>query len=217
MANQKGGKGSHESGNSKFRLIVLEADLASGELSHFAHAITNALRPATAHQPQRLPAPPNLASLGQDASAPEGVQIDDLDGGEIPHPNTTNGSVTASSTRKERKRNYRDPNILDNLDLEGTTGTTWVQFARAKNPRSRQKKFLAAMAWFKNHGGKAAIGIDEVYTAFRTPGVDWPYAFGDYDKVFRGLLAQDLAARTGPGLYAINVVGEGKVDNMNDE
>src|SRR6185312_6194655 len=114
-----------------------------------------------------------------------------------------NERVAISSARRERKRRYRDPKIVDDLDVVGSTGTTWSQFANEKKPQSRQKKFLTAMTWFKNHGGKGAIGIDEVYTAFRTPGVDWPYAFQDYDKTFRALVHQDLAGRTETGLYAI--------------
>ena len=126
---------------------------------------------------------------------------------------TVNDSA-APAPKSSRKRSFRTPNIINDLDLVASD-TSFVDYATAKNPRSDAKRFLTVMAWFKNHG-KSAIGIDEVYTAYRTKG-DWPYGIEDYDGVFRGLVKRDLAKRTGKGLYAINPIGEAEIDRKGDD
>src|SRR5690349_16826068 len=145
MASQKGGRSSGEGGgNSKFRLIVLDADLASGDLSQIASAITNALRPA--HVPQQstrllnAPTPPAGPVLNGSPSA----SADDATDVEVEQPIETesDGGPVTATPKKDRKRYYREPKILDKLDLVGTTGTTWVDFATQKAPKNRTKRFL---------------------------------------------------------------------------
>jgi hypothetical protein len=216
MAKMTGSRaGGGEGGNSKIRFIMLEADLNGGDLTQITQAISNALRPATSLPPMRVIAPP-MSGPVVNGAPPNGANADETDA-DVETPIEAVNDGAAMTPKSQRKRSYREPKIIDGLDVTGNSGTTWVQFATAKAPKSKAKRFLTAMTWFKNHGGKAAIGIDEVYTAFRTPGVDWPYAFPDYDSVFRGLVAQDVASRTDTGLYAINVVGEGKVDKRTDD
>lgn len=207
MARQAGGRNSGDTGNSKIRFIMLEADLSSGDLAQITQAISNALRPVAGPQ-TRLIAPASSAPVvNGTAPVTEAGDVTALDA-EAPIE-VVNDSATPPS-RPQRRRSYRTPTIIDDLDLTGN-GTSFVEFATQKSPKKDVKRFLTVMAWFKNHGGRSAIGIDEVYTAYRKKG-DWPYGIEDYDGVFRGLVRRDLAKRTATGTYAINQIGEAEID-----
>jgi hypothetical protein len=210
MAKSTGSRAGGEGGNSKIRFIMLEADLNGGDLTQITQAISNALRPATGQPPMRVIAPPMSGSV-VNGTPPNGANADETDADvETPIEAVNEGAPMAPKSQRQRKKGGRDPKLLDDLDLNGN-GTTFVEFAEQKNPTTDTKRFLTAVAWFKKHGNKDAIGIDEVYTAYRKKG-DWSYNLDDYDAVFRGLLKRDVVKRAGKGLYAITIAGESEIE-----
>jgi hypothetical protein len=203
-----------EGGNSKIRFIMLEADLNGGDLTQITQAISNALRPVLPVQHQRLlpPTPPAIGSVNNGPPA-AGADMDGASNdAELPIDTVTpnNGAPAAPKVQRQRSSRGRDPKLLDDLDLDGS-GTSFVNYAEQKNPSTDSKRFLTVVNWFKKYGNKEAIGIDEVYTAYRMKG-DWSYRLDDYDNVFRGLLRRHVVKRAGKGLYAITIAGEAEID-----
>ena len=113
-----------------------------------------------------------------------------------------------AKVNKPRRRKTRTS--LRASILKGN-GTTFADFAKQKNPKHNSKRFLTVMRWFKDHGGRPAVKIDQIYTVYRTSGLNWPYNL-DYGQVFRDLVKRQVAKRTEKGLFAITVAGESELD-----
>lgn len=210
MARQTGNKGSGSgSGGGKIRLLWIDADLGgTDDVAQVTQAIVAALRPPTIQHQPRLIAPSTTPMNGHTGNGAEDLVIHDLE--EVSDTvDDVHRAPKASRTSKSRKA--RDPNIVDGLDLNGN-GVSFVDFAKGKNTTNHSKRFLTILAWFKNHGGKPTIGTDEVYTVYRSAGLNWPYNI-DYSKVLRNLAQRDLVKGDGNGQYAINVAGEAALEN----
>jgi hypothetical protein len=207
MAKQSGSKAPAYGGGGKIRLLWIDADLGGTEdVAQLTQAIANALRPP-AVQHSRLIAPLASGSNGHVVSSGGEIAIDEVE--EAPAVEVVARAASAPKASKTRKP--KDPKIVDDLDLAGN-GVSFVEFAKQKNPKNDSKRFLTTMAWFKNHGGKSAIGIDEVYTVYRTAGLGWSYSVADWGKVFSNLVQRDVAKRLGKGQFSINVAGEAALE-----
>jgi len=195
-------------GGGKIRLLWIDAELGgTDDVAQITQAIASALRPPSAQQP-RLIAPAASTSNARMADGGDEVAFDETE-----EPSSTiefEPSATLAA-KPSKPRKAREPKIVDELDLGGN-GLSFVDFARQKNPKNESKRFLTTMAWFKYHGGKPAIGIDEVYTVYRTSGLGWSYNLPDWGQVFRNLVKRDLAKRVGNGQYSINVAGEAALE-----
>jgi hypothetical protein len=192
-----------KSGSARIRFVMLEADIPEGELSHFTHAIQQALRPATgsATTPriattQRLP---DLNGGEAQAEAPTiDTSVEELDRSEL-----------ADEARPARKpQQYRKPKVMD-VDLK--SDPSFAAFADEKKPDSHLKRNLVVAAWFKNARGVDAITIDHVYTCYRW--VKWPSEAVDFGGPLRTLKRLQKVTQTEDG-FAINGLGLQEVNDL---
>ncbi len=198
------------SGTSRVRFIMLDAELANGDLSQVTQAIQNALRPPTAPN-QRFVASTTTATNGA-ATAKSGTENAEADEpeGDVAENAITEEPLVETSSDVSKPRKFRTPKVLD-VDLE--TATSFQTFAEEKNPSSDLKRFLVVAAWFKLHRNIDAITVDHVYTCYRA--VKWPTAIQDFSLPLRQLKHKQLVTGgAGKGLYAINHLGLAEVDKL---
>lgn len=200
MAKGPGNKGD---GRSKIRVVVIEADLAEGELRDMTQAITNALRPAPVVQRfitsgPATPAAPQLADAEdiEDAEVIEEVE-------NAPAPRTK-----ASS----KPRRYPPVKVLTDVDLE--SDVSFPDFAAGKKPKNIQDRYLVAAAWYKLHRDTDAITMHHVYTCFLHPRVKWPTGMADFDQPLRQLVKRNRLGRGERSHYVINHIGLADVDML---
>jgi hypothetical protein len=188
------------SGPSRVRFIMVDAELADGDLTQITHAIQNALRPnnvvpSTPRAIAQHPAPAN--DFSEERASPE--EVEDIPSAETP----------ALQPRAAGARKNRTPKVL-NLDL--ASGTSFVSFAQAKSPATDRMKFLVVAAWFMQHRDMNAITVDHVYTCYRA--ANWSTAISDFSAPLRSLKSSQLLEQTGKGAYSINHLGLDKVDKL---
>jgi hypothetical protein len=201
MAKGSGNKGD---GRSKIRVVVIEADLAEGELRDVTQAITNALRP-TPVVVQRL-----VTSGATTPAATQLAQAEDIEDAVVIDENEEEVSAPAPKPKAApRTPKYRSPKVLD-VDLDSEV--SFASFVAEKNPQNHTKRFLTVAAWFKLHRGTDAITMDHVYTCYRK--VKWPSNIDDFDGPLRQLKSRQLMDKEGKGLYAINHLGLSEVDDL---
>jgi hypothetical protein len=91
----------------------------------------------------------------------------------------------------------------------------FAEYFRSKNPATHSKRYLVIAAWLKEYRQLTEIGIDHVYTCYRTMGLS-PVA--DMGQVFRGCKQRGwFYSGSQRGLFAINHVGLGQVNNMGND
>ena len=209
MATKGGNR--NESGNTKIRFIMLEAEGNAADLQQIAQAITNAVRPTTViHQVAPQPAMPALP--GNVASQSNGAELDLHPSVEI----VDEGDAVASHPKKPSssgvKKKRPVPSVLD-LDL--TSGSTpFVQYFQQKNPDTHSKRYLVIAAWLKEYRQIEEIGIDHIYTCYRTLNLN---VVRDVGSIFRGDKRQGwFHSGSQAGFFAINHVGLGQVNSMSN-
>lgn len=193
------------SGSSRVRFIMLDADLANGDLTQITQAIQNALRPPLASHQRFVtsvpPAAPASAAANGGSEHVEAIEPDTtIDDGSM------NEEATEASAQVTKPRKFRTPKVLE-IDLE--TEPSFKSFADEKNPSSDLKRFLVVAAWFKVHRKIDAITADHAYTCFRA--IKWPTAIPDFAQPLRELKRQQLLNAAGKGQFAINHLGLAKV------
>lgn len=192
--------------SNKIRFIMLEADLADGNLSDFTQAITSALKPQ-GQQVRYIQAPimPKTLNGNVDATAPEDEEETIENDGE----DAGSGEPQASpkSIRQAGKRKYKQPELVE-LDWAGSGSPTFKEFAKEKAPKSKARKYLVATLWLKEYGGQPTVNADKMYSCFRTAG--WPVGFADWGQTFHNLVHSDhLRKATTTGEFSITTIGEG--------
>jgi hypothetical protein len=199
-----------ESGNTKIRFIMLEAEGNATDLQQIAQAITSAVRPTTIIQ--QIPAPPAMhAMLGN--AAPQAT-TDDLNlqpSVEFVDEAMQVAPLPKKSSGNGVKRKLPVPSVLE-LDL--TSGTMpFAQYFQQKSPDSHSGRYLVIAAWLKEHRQIDEIGIDHIYTCYRTMNLN---VVRDVGSIFRSCKQQGwFNAASERGQFAINHVGLGQVNNMN--
>lgn len=198
MANKYGRSGSGGSGNSKIRFIMLEADLADGDLNQITQAISSAMRQPAG--PVRLLSRPPAASNG--TATPESEEAVD----ELAEVEATDDGEDSGPPRPRVVRRYPTPNVLD-LDLKSGEKALDV-FLTEKEAKKMLPRYLAIAYWFKQYRGIDAISVDHAYTAFRKMSWGVPR---DVAQPLRDL------ARAGKGkfegsLFSINHLGVDAVE-----
>jgi hypothetical protein len=209
MATKGGNRG--ESGNTKIRFIMLEAEGNAADLQQIAQAITSAVRPTTViHQ---VAAPSAMTALpGNAVTQGNGAELDLQPSVEI----VDEGDAAAPSPRKPSgngaKKKLPVPSVLD-LDL--TSGSMpFVQYLQHKNPGNHSQRYLVIAAWLKEYRQLDEIGIDHIYTCYRTLNLN---VVRDVGGVFRGCKRQGwFHSGSQPGLFIINHVGLGQVNSMSN-
>src|ERR1700736_6382284 len=124
---------------SRIRFIMVEAEMADGEITQVTQAIQNALRPS--HEIKRIAAPVTSKTIARELQEPalepeieeEAQQVDTA-----PQAPRVNGPRKPAPT----------PDVLD-LDL--TTEPSLASHAKKANPKSHHKRYLVIAAWFKEH------------------------------------------------------------------
>jgi hypothetical protein len=188
-------------GPSRIRFIMVEAELADGDIGQITQAIQNALR-GPAPNVQRIPPPNGAKTISQEIPEFESEVLDEEDvSDESPSPRLT-------KTRGQRKP-APTPVVLD-LDL--TSEPSLASYAQKANPESDRKRYLVIAAWFKEHRQVDAISAAHVYTCYRA--LKWPTTISDFGQPLRNLKSDQLFTSPEKGMYAINHLGLAEVDKL---
>jgi hypothetical protein len=199
MARSSAGK---STAPSRVRFIMLEAELAEGDLGQITQAIQNALRPANNNLGPARPISQRLMNAPPETedSAPTEEAFEDI---------TPLAENKNSPSRKTPVRKIRSPSVID---VDVTSEPSLASFAAKKNPSSESMKFLVVVAWFNQHRGIDAVGVDHVYTCYRA--LKWDCTMEDFSQPLRDLKRRQLLHKKGRGLYAINHLGLAEVGNL---
>jgi hypothetical protein len=183
-------------GSSRIRFVMVDAEIAEGDVGSITQAIQNALRgPAPI---QRLAPPP-----------PSKSPVVDANGGHISESDPeveVDVDVVDAAPETPRQRAPRKPAPTPNIiDIEMNNGMSLAAFAQGKDSKSHHKRFLIAAAWLKEHRNIDAVSDDHVYTCYRS--LDWPTNIPDFGQPLRELKARKFFTQPARGLYTINHIG----------
>lgn len=196
------GTTSKSTGTSKIRFIMVEAEIADGDIGQITQAIQNALRTSTpATAPQRLSGP-GLKAVARDSETEDEDEFEEADVVEV--------DVTPKPQRQRATRTAKP--APDVLELDMTSGTSLATFVEGTNPKSHAKRFLMIAAWFKEHRETPTITAAHVYTGYRT--LKWPVGIPDFSQPLRDLKGDQYMTTPEKGHYAINHLGIAEVDKL---
>lgn len=199
MAKGSAGK---SGGTSRIRFVMVEAEMADGDIGPITQAIQNALR-GPAPIVQRISSPSN----GTKVITQDTPEIDaDIDLSEDDAPTEI---ATKTSRPKVQRKPPPTPEVLE-LDL--TTEPSLETFAKKANPESDRKRFLVIAAWFKEHRQLNAVTVAHIYTGYRK--LKWPTTISDFSQPLRGLKHDKLFSSPERGHFAINHLGLSEVQAM---
>ena len=197
--------------SNKFRLVVFEGDMSDGSVSEIAHALSAALRPTTLPVVRQLHNGKAAAQLvapeaeGEERAEEEEEVVD----GESTEE-TQEVPVAPETPKISRPKKPKPPEYLPDLI---TDINAFKEFAREKNPTSKNQQYLVAAYWLKKFGNTATVTADMVYTLYKT--APWPAGFNDWSQTFHNLVHAELMRKVGKGEFAINPTGEHQVENGN--
>lgn len=197
--------------SNKFRLVVFEGDMSDGSVSEIAHALSAALRPTTSPVVRQLQnGKPAAQLIAPEAEGEERVEEEEevVDG--EPTEEAQEMPVAAETPKTSRPRKPKPPEYLPDLI---TDINAFKEFAKEKNPTSKNQQYLVAAYWLKKFGNTATVTADMVYTCYKT--APWPAGFNNWDQTFRNLVHDELMRRVGKGEFAINPTGEHQVESGN--
>lgn len=160
---------SHKGGTSRIRLIVLDAELAEGDLTQIAVAVQNALKPTTVVQQKssaRLVSSALSDTGGDENSIDHEVTEDDVE------------PTSAEPQRQPKLSRPRKPKTPDVLEVDLTSDPSLAGFAEQHPAKSEPERNLVIAAWFKEHRNTDAVTAAHVYTGYRF--LKWPAGFEDF-------------------------------------
>lgn len=201
--NQSGGE------RSRGRIVVLDFDLAQGEISQLAGAIVSALKPPVQVVQALPPAPPKALPFrhnGDQAGLFDHQTEADDQQQELPpeHHDAPVAAAQPATNGVRKKKRLRTPQPLD-LDLVSGE-KPFKDYYDEIGPKNDSRRYLVVAQWLKAYRGIAEIGADHVYTCYRTLGMQVPE---DVLSVFRGLKKQGwVESGSAAGLFKINHIGE---------
>jgi hypothetical protein len=166
-------------GTSKFRIVVIDAEVQEGEIGQLAQAIQGAFGG------QRATAVRFNGSAARSLPSPDSGEIPaELDGSEVAED--AGVAVTAPApVRPKVQKKIRTPNLA--ADLHPGEDPSFKAYAEARNvtgATSVLKKFLIAASWLHEERSGMKITADRAYTCFRFIG--WPFNI-DFDQPLRDL------------------------------
>lgn len=193
-----------KSASSKIRFIMLEADLADGDLTPFTSAISHALRPAQATR---------LLVNGK-ASQPrsESATTTLVEEAEPEYEAESDVATTSESERTPRRstpRRYSAPTVVD-VDLNGGD-VPFETYAAQKQPATDLNKHLVIASWFKAYRDTSAVTAAHAYTCYRKMG--WSTSIKDFAQPFRDLQRKGHGTMK-DGNFTINHLGEDAVTKL---
>lgn len=191
-------------GSSKIRFIMLEADLAEGDINSVVTAIQNALRPNSTTQHVRLAAP-SVSNLAVENEINNHAVESSIDGDEM----SVEDEVSPPAIKQTRPRKLPTPKIIE-FDLQG--GISFEAYAKMHPSKNDAERFLVVLAWFKEHRPDIQVTVNHVYTCYRA--LKWPSGIQDFGSPIRKLKQQQEVERTGRGTYQINHMGIRRVEEL---
>ncbi|PZV36889.1 hypothetical protein [Mesorhizobium kowhaii] len=194
MAKNSSGK---VSGTSRIRFVMVEAEIADGDIGQITQAIQNALRGPASPVMKRLAATPPP----QEAEVEIEPEIDDVEESEII-------DVRPAKPRTTRKV----PKTPDVVDIDMNRHMSLASFAQGKDAKSQHKKYLIAAAWLKEHRGIDGVAAGHIYTCFRS--MAWPINIPDFWQPLRELKSRKYFSRNESSEYEINHLGLDYVNKL---
>jgi len=165
-------------GTSRIRFVMVDAEIADGDIGQITQAIQNALRgPAQAPIVKRItaPAPANGNGAEVHELEPADEENDDIEVIESsPQP--------ARQPRTAKRSAPRTPKIVT---IDMNEPVSLATFAQGKDAKSQHKKYMIAAAWLKEHRDIPAVTGDHIYTCFRSMG--WSTNISDFGQPLRDL------------------------------
>lgn len=196
----------------KIRLVVFEGDLSDGSISELAQALTSALRSGGVPEVRHIQNGKPAAQL----SAPETEEETELEEDEeaidaVTQEDDEETPVAEKTPKAPRvKKAPKAPTYLPDLI---TDLPAFKEFAKQKDPRSKNQQYLVAAYWLKKFGAVENVNADMIYTCYKT--APWPAGFNDWTQTFHNLVNVELMRRVGKGEFAINPTGEHQVETGN--
>lgn len=191
-------------GTSKVRFIMVEAEIADGDVGQITQAIQNALKTSgPAASIQRIAGPNTARTLAREAEIDVEEEIEDADAVEVEAP-------TKSPRQRAQRPAKSAPEVLE---IDMLTDLSLADYVKGMNLESNQKRFLAIAAWFKEHRGTSLVTAAHIYTGFRT--LKWSVNIPDFAQPLRNLKHSKYMTTPGEkGLYAINHLGIAEVEKL---
>lgn len=200
MAKNSAGK---TGGPSRIRFIMVEAELAEGDIGQVTQAIQNALRGPSTVTTQRIAGPAPTKAIESDAMEVE------LEADLEEEPSAEHSSTARPSRPRGHRKPPPTPEVIE-IDVDADVALR--TFAAQSNPQSHTKRFLVVAAWFKLHRSLDSIGTSHVYTCYMS--LKWPTDLQDFYQPFRQLKKNKLMTHGEEGLYSINHIGLQRVREM---
>jgi hypothetical protein len=197
-------------GTSKFRMVVIDAELQEGEIGQLVQAIQGAFggqRSAmkfNGSAARSLPAPDSTDIPGE----ADGVDV--VDGIET-------SVIAPAPTKAKAQKKIRTPNL--DPDLHPETEPLLKAYADARNVTATTSvltKFLIVASWLDEERSGMKITADRAYTCFRFIG--WPFNI-DFDQPLRDLRSKSKFLELKPedkgkGEFSITHLGLDRATKM---
>jgi hypothetical protein len=189
------------SGTSKIRFIMVEAEIADGDIGQITQAIQNALKTSSPVTTQRI-AGPSVKAVARDAEIDAEDEVEDAEVVEIDTP--------VRAPRPKVQRAAKAAPVV--LDLDMTSEVSLASYVQSANPKSNFKRYLLIAAWFKEHRSIDAVTASHIYTGFRT--LKWSVSIPDFSQPLRDLKSNQYMTTPEKGHYAINHLGIAEVEKL---
>jgi hypothetical protein len=202
---------SNSGGTSKFRMVVIDAELQDGEIGQLAQAIQGAFGGARTTT-VRLNGPMSKSLL----SPASGELPAEVDSAEVAEDVGTVEMEPAPPKPKVQKK-IRTPNLDGNL--HPGEPPSFKEYADARNVVASSPvltKFLTVAAWLHEERTGTKVTADRAYTCFRF--IEWPYNI-DFDQPLRDLRSKNKFVELKPedkgkGEFSVTHLGLAKADKM---
>lgn len=188
-------------GTSKIRFIMVEAEIADGDIGQITQAIQNALKTSSPATTQRI-AGPSVKAVAREAEIDADDEVEEADVVEIETP------VRAPRPKAQRSAKPA-PEVLE---LDMTSDVSLANYVQGANPKSNFKRYLLIALWFKEHRSIDAVTAAHIYTGFRT--LKWSVNIPDFSQTLRDLKAAKYMTVPEKGHYAINHLGIAEVETL---
>jgi hypothetical protein len=177
-------------------LIILEADIADGDLGAVTQAIQNALRP---------PAPPTLKRIASSPAGQSAAAVAQADVEQDEDDIEEEDDVILMQATPKAKGPRKPAATPKAIDIDMHADPSFEAFAAGKDAESNHKKFMIAAVWLQEHRGVNRITANHIYTCYRSIG--WSIGIPDFSQPLRDLKARDFLTTPEKGKYEVNHLG----------
>jgi hypothetical protein len=188
-------------GTSRIRFVMVDAEIAEGDVGSITQAIQNALRGPAPAAIQRIPGPAKpVETNGASASEQEP---------EFEHETEVVEPVAEARRARGPRKPAKAPKVID-IDMK--SDVSLATFAQGKDAGSHHKRYMIAAAWLKEHRGIDAVNADHIYTCYKS--MKWSANVPDFAQPLRELKFKNYFDQPARGMYAINHIGLDRVKNL---